>query len=189
MPCVPHAKLPSLLLPPCLSSTRTSRRKRRDLYEKTPLNVASYQIRMGKLEPAIETLEQGRALLWSEMHGLRTSTDQLRTADPDLAEKFTAINKKLEMLTTSTWLDEGLGVVDGRFECDKQMVQYPDLMARQQVLLMDSRCPYTADPGLARFREFFSATLLRCPSFCLVERTSHYYQSLQTGFGHPYCLP
>jgi hypothetical protein len=53
-----------------------------------PSDYASYQIEIGQLKQAIETLERGRALLWSEMRGLRTSADQLRTADPALAEKL-----------------------------------------------------------------------------------------------------
>ena len=46
-----------------------------------PLDYTSYQIHTGRLKQAIETLEQGRTLLWSEMRGLRTSTDKLRSAD------------------------------------------------------------------------------------------------------------
>ena len=88
------------------------------------------------------------------MHGLRTSTDQLRTADPDLAEKFTAINKKLETVTTSTWSDGGLGAVDGRFECDKQIVQYSDLMVRQQDLLKDRDALISQIRGLPGFENF-----------------------------------
>ncbi|KAI0255286.1 hypothetical protein BJV78DRAFT_1178892 [Lactifluus subvellereus] len=73
----------------------------RDSYEKLPLVYASYQIHTGQLEQAIETLERGRALLWSELRGLRTSIDQLGEADPHLAQKFAAVNRKLEMLTMS----------------------------------------------------------------------------------------
>ncbi|KAI9460741.1 hypothetical protein F5148DRAFT_252894 [Russula earlei] len=47
-----------------------------------PLDYASYLVHSGRLEKAIETLERGRALLWSEMRGLRTSIDQLRAAEP-----------------------------------------------------------------------------------------------------------
>ena len=36
-----------------------------------PLDYASYQIGLGQVEEAVETLEQGRALLWSQMRGLR----------------------------------------------------------------------------------------------------------------------
>ena len=66
-----------------------------------PSDYPSYRIVNGEVEEAIETLEQGRALIWSEMRGLRTSTDQLRAADPALADKFSIINKTLELVTMS----------------------------------------------------------------------------------------
>jgi len=67
-----------------------------------PLDCASYHIDMGSLEQAVETLEQGRALLWSEMRGLRTPMDQLSaSADATLAERFMAISTELENIATS----------------------------------------------------------------------------------------
>ena len=66
-----------------------------------PSDYASYQIERGQFKQAIEILERGRALLWSEMRGLRISTDRLRAADPALAEIFAAVNRNLEMVTTS----------------------------------------------------------------------------------------
>ena len=71
----------------------------RDNYETLPLDCASYQVHIGQLQSAIETLERGRALIWSEMRGLRSSIDQLRTSDSELADKLTAINQDLEVLT------------------------------------------------------------------------------------------
>ena len=41
-----------------------------DQYEKLPLDYASYLIQVGQLKQAIEMLERGRGLLWSEMRGL-----------------------------------------------------------------------------------------------------------------------
>ena len=111
--------------------------EKRDLIEKTPLNFASHQIRTGQVERAIETLEQGRALLWSEMCGLRTSADQLHAADPGLSDRFTAINHELEALTTPALLDESAGNYDGEYEGDEWMVQFPGLMAKQQELLKE----------------------------------------------------
>ena len=64
-------------------------------------DYASYRIENGQVEQAIETLERGRALMWSEMRGLRTSTDRLRAAYPVIADKFTDINQRLEWVTTS----------------------------------------------------------------------------------------
>jgi CHAT domain-containing protein len=66
-----------------------------------PLDYASYQIDKDHLKQAIETLERGRSLLWSEMRGLRTSTDQLRTVDPTIADNFTQMNKTLETVATT----------------------------------------------------------------------------------------
>jgi len=114
--------------------TRHSRLvEKHDLYEKAPLNFASYQIRVGQLNRAIEVLEQGRALLWSEMHGLRTSIDQLHEADTDFAKEFTAINQELEILTTSALSNRGMGDGSSR---DKLIEQLSGLMKRQHELLM-----------------------------------------------------
>jgi hypothetical protein len=66
-----------------------------------PLDYASYQIDKDQLKQAIETLERGRSLLWSELRGLRTSTDQLRTVDPTIADKFTQMNRTLEAVATT----------------------------------------------------------------------------------------
>jgi CHAT domain-containing protein/tetratricopeptide (TPR) repeat protein len=64
-----------------------------------PLDYASYQIRLGQFEEAVETLEQGRALLWSEMRSLRTQVCQLIEEDSPLAKRFAEINQELETLT------------------------------------------------------------------------------------------
>ena len=77
-----------------------------------PSHHASYQIENGQVEQAIETLERGRALIWSEMRGLRTSTDRLRAADPAIADKFADINQRLESVAMSVAQsdDDGLGL-------------------------------------------------------------------------------
>ncbi|KAH9037569.1 CHAT domain-containing protein [Lactarius hengduanensis] len=65
------------------------------------LDYASYQVDLHRLEEAVETLERGRALLWSEMRHLRASIDQLQQEHPQLGHEFAAINKDLEELTMS----------------------------------------------------------------------------------------
>jgi len=72
-----------------------------DDHKKLPWDYAEYQIKIGRLEKAIETLERGRGLLWSEMRGLRTSIDRLRLVDVQLADKFAALNRDLKALSTS----------------------------------------------------------------------------------------
>jgi hypothetical protein len=73
-----------------------------------PSDYASYQIETGQIKQAIVTLERGRALLWSEMRGLRTSTDQLHAADPVLTEGFADINRRLEAVTMSVAQSESV---------------------------------------------------------------------------------
>ena len=106
----------------------------RNNYETLPLDYASYQVHTGLLHRAVETLEQGRALIWSEMRGLRSSIDQLRASDSDLADKFATINQDLEVLTLSfaqnTYGDSGE-------ECLEGMDPFGRLVVRQQGLLGD----------------------------------------------------
>jgi hypothetical protein len=61
----------------------------------------SYQVHIGQLKQAVETLERGRALLWSEIRasGFRKVADRLGTANSDLAKAFVEINSELEKLT------------------------------------------------------------------------------------------
>ncbi|KAI9429151.1 hypothetical protein BJY52DRAFT_1200656, partial [Lactarius psammicola] len=73
-----------------------------------PLDYASYQVDLHQLEEAVETLERGRALLWSEMRHLRISVDQLLEANPQLGHKFAAVNQDLEELTKSIPPSHGL---------------------------------------------------------------------------------
>ncbi|KAH9047119.1 CHAT domain-containing protein [Lactarius hengduanensis] len=78
-----------------------------------PLDYASFQIKLGQFAEAVETLEQGRALLWSEMRGLRTPMVQLIEEDSPLAKRFTEINQELEALTISVTPSAMLETEDG----------------------------------------------------------------------------
>ena len=88
-------------------------------YETLPLDYASHQIDIGQLEQAVETLERGRGLIWSEMRGLCMSIDQLRLVNFPLAERFAATNKDLEALTTSS--SAGIWPNEDQSESDKLM--------------------------------------------------------------------
>jgi hypothetical protein len=139
----------SLVFAPTLSIQHNRLVEKRDRYEKTPLNFASYHISAGQLELAIEVLEHGRALIWSEMRGLRTSTDQLRVADPILADKFTVISQELERVTTSA-LSDRRGPED-----DEWTGKYSGLMTRQHGLLTERNALISQIRGLPGLENFF----------------------------------
>jgi CHAT domain-containing protein len=106
---------------------------RRSNLQTIPLQYASYLIDTGYLEQAIETLERGRGLLWSEMRGLRTSIDQIRLADSYLAAKFSAVNRELETLALTFSLNNN---VDGNNDLEG-MDPYGHSVVLKQKLLDD----------------------------------------------------
>jgi tetratricopeptide (TPR) repeat protein len=126
-----------------------------------PLDYASYQTQNGQVKQAVETLERGRALIWSEMRGLRTSTDQLRTADPALADKFADINQRLESVTISV----ALGDDDDEIGCSEAGTGHREnsighLVLSQRRLLEERDTLITHIQSLPGFERF-----LRPPSF------------------------
>ncbi|KAH8111130.1 TPR-like protein [Phellopilus nigrolimitatus] len=65
-------------------------------------DAASYAIENGEVAQAVEMLEQGRALIWSQMRGLRTPIEQLREVNKGLADRFLSTSRELESLATSS---------------------------------------------------------------------------------------
>ena len=130
----------------------------RDDFLKLPFDSASYHVQMGQLEEAIETLERGRGLLWSEMRGLRTSVDHLYMVDSRLAEKFTDVNRDLEALMTSGSLSlwSNKGDLDGREEMDP----FGRIVVKQRKLSNERAGLITEIRSLPGFENFLSA-----PSF------------------------
>ena len=80
----------------------------RNDYETLPLNCASYHVHTAQLKRSVETLERGRALIWSEMRGLRSSIDQLRASDPDFSGQVCCDQPRprgadLDLVTEQLW--------------------------------------------------------------------------------------
>jgi len=67
------------------------------------------------------------------MRGLRTSVDQIRLADPNLADKFSAVHRELETLTLTFPLNKD---VDGNNDL-KGMDPYGHSVMQKQKLLDD----------------------------------------------------
>ena len=72
-----------------------------DHFQSIALDAASYYIEKGNLTRAIEVLDQGRALLWSGMRGIRTPINQLARVDETLATKFRDCSRRLNAIMTS----------------------------------------------------------------------------------------
>jgi CHAT domain-containing protein len=122
-----------------------------------PLDYASYQISLGRFEEATETLEQGRALLWSEMRGLRTHVAQLNERDSPCAKRFAEINQELEALTISVTPSAGgrsdMESGDGMDPFGRLVVKRQKLVEERDALVSQIQ----GQPGLEGF--------LKAPSF------------------------
>ena len=124
-----------------------------------PLDYSSYLVHTGQLEQAIETLERGRALFWSELRGFRPSIEKLSAVDPLLAEKFTAINQDLENLTISVLPDGSTEVNDSEIVNSGSADPFSRLLLKQRKLLEERDNLISHVQTLPGFEGFFSAPL------------------------------
>jgi CHAT domain-containing protein len=136
-------------------------------YSTLPLDYASYLVHEGQLEKAIETLERGRGLLWSEMRGLRTSVDQLRIFDASLAEKLSDVKRDLEALTTlgspNVWVNAvDVGGDEGMDPFGRVVVKQRKLMEEWNSLITQVRTL----PGFKHFLMMPSFDTLRSAATC-----------------------
>jgi CHAT domain-containing protein len=106
-----------------------------DITQSLSLDYASYRVDQHQLEEAIEVLERGRALLWSEMRHLRTSIDRLLEVDPVLGHKFAAVNQDLEDLTKSVPPSHKLNMDDGAADGLRAVDSFGRLLLEQRALL------------------------------------------------------
>ena len=127
---------------------------------KIPLEYASYQIQTGRLEEAIQTLERGRALLWSEMRGLRTSIDKLSNAHPELATKLTTINQDLETLMMSIPPGSTGDMDEDGAPGEPWTDAFSNFLKKQRMLLNERDVLTSQIQGLPDFENF-----LKMPSF------------------------
>jgi hypothetical protein len=125
-----------------------------------PLDSASYQIQNGQVKQAVGTLERGRALNWPEIRGLRTSTDQLRAADPALAEKFADINQRLESVIMSVAQSDDDGAGSSETGTGRHEDSIGQLVLTQPRLLEERDSLITHIQSLPGFEYF-----LKSPSF------------------------
>ncbi|KAI9433436.1 CHAT domain-containing protein [Lactarius psammicola] len=131
-----------------------------DLTHCMPLDYASYHVDLGRLGESIETLEKGRALLWSEMRHFRASIDKLLQADPQLADKFAAVNQDLEELTKSIPPSHGLNVDDDGADDLRAVDPFGRLLLKQRGLLKERDNLISQIQALPGFDSFLTS-----PSF------------------------
>ena len=150
----------TLLFAPTLQLQHATLATSSDVPRSMALDYASYQVDLGQLEQAIETLEMERALLWSEMRHLRTPIDRLLQANPTLGQKFAAVNRDLEELTKSIPLSHKLSVDNGATDDVRAAVPFGRLLLKQRRLLKERELVISQIQALPGFNSFLAS-----PSF------------------------
>jgi len=123
----------TLVFAPTLEIQHSRLTQFNDMYEWLPLDYASYQVQRGQHKGAIETLEQGRGLVWSQMRGFRTPINRLRVFNPHLAEEFASVSRELEVLTTSASPSVLMNAVEA--DEDEEMGSFDRILAKHRKLL------------------------------------------------------
>ncbi|KAH9171562.1 CHAT domain-containing protein [Lactarius sanguifluus] len=125
-----------------------------------PLDYASYQIGLGQFEEAVETLEQGRALLWSEMRGFRTPIALLIEENSPLVKRFTEINRELEAMTVSATPSGRPEMEDGVAQGGDWTDPFGRLVVKRQKLMEERDALVSEIQGQSGLEGF-----LKAPSF------------------------
>jgi tetratricopeptide (TPR) repeat protein len=121
------------------------------------LDYASYRVDQHQLKEAIEVLERGRALLWSEMHHLRASIDRILEVDPDLGHKFAAVNRDLEQLTKSKPPSHKLSMDDSTADGLRAVDPFGRLVLKQFGLLKERAKLISQIQALPGFDSFLTS--------------------------------
>ncbi|KAH9040402.1 CHAT domain-containing protein [Lactarius pseudohatsudake] len=137
-----------------------------------PLDYASYQVDLRQLEKAIETLERGRALLWSEMRHLRATIDQLLETDPHLGRKFAAVNRDLEELTKSIPPSHVLSMDSGGADDFRAVDPFGCLLLKQRRLLKEREDLISQIQVLPGFDSFLTSLSWRSDILILLHNAS-----------------
>ena len=134
----------------------------RSLCQELRTDYASYEVGRGQLEDAIQVLERGRALIWSELRALRASINQLPVNSP-LAKELAAVNRELEKLTMSIAPSTVMNNKDGREDGEgtdkfgRLVVSHRKLLAKRSELVSQIQ----AIPGFEDFMKMRSFDDLR----------------------------
>jgi CHAT domain-containing protein len=129
-------------------------------FQTMALDYASLYLDLYRFEEAIETLEQGRALLWSEMRGLRTSAAQLVEKNSPFAKRFGEINRELEALTIDITPSGKPEMADGDAQGGDWSDPFGRLVIQQRKLVEERDALVSQIQGQPGFEEF-----LKSPSF------------------------
>lgn len=113
-------------------------------------DAAACSLSDGNPELAVELLEQGRSLMWSQALSLQSDISQLTKTHPLIASKFTEITSKLRLVTWDERVDDNSSSNGTPGQIQRMLVEWNALVTQIQAL-----------PGFERFLLLPSFSTLR----------------------------
>ncbi|KAF6753941.1 CHAT domain-containing protein [Ephemerocybe angulata] len=111
------------------------------------LEAAAAACALDRPDKALEWLEQGRCLVWNQLHNLRTPLDDLRTQDPDLAAEIANVSQRLEQAASSRGQSHVDMTLQEKMSLELEARAHSDLAKKWDDLLRRAR----ALPGFESF--------------------------------------
>ncbi|EJC97657.1 TPR-like protein, partial [Fomitiporia mediterranea MF3/22] len=153
------------------------------------LDAASYSVEKNRLEQAVEILEQGRGLLWSQLRGLRPPLDQLIETNEELVERFRNVNSELRRKSFDALLRSKRQLSREQEEVINEIRRVPGFenfleatpfRALQQAasegpVIMVNHCKYRSDALIIVSRDDLSVTV---PSLRIARRSAMSFWNL-----------
>ncbi|RXW19092.1 hypothetical protein EST38_g6759 [Candolleomyces aberdarensis] len=106
------------------------------------LEAAATAVELGVLQLAMEWLEQGRCLVWTQLNSLRTPMDSIRSVDPSLADRLTRLSPLLESMgarKTNLESAPGLDSAEQRILLQDDVVSHVNLAQEWEEALAEVR--------------------------------------------------
>ncbi|KAJ3536759.1 hypothetical protein NMY22_g5891 [Coprinellus aureogranulatus] len=139
---------------------RTIRSRHSELQDFTGLSqeACSAACRLGRVDKALEWVEQGRCIVWSQFRNLRSPLDDLRVVNPDLAEEIVDAASRIEEAGMSREHARLSIPLLKKIKLEDQALSHLSLVRQWDRLLQEVR----RIPGFERFlTPSTSSTLLR----------------------------
>jgi CHAT domain-containing protein len=110
---------------------------------------------------AVETIEQGKTLIWSEIYGLRTSSGRLRTVNPELADRLATVSQDLVAVNASILAHRAVGTRLDEEEDHEHMDTFSPMFKEQRRLLHKRQEIVAGIKALSGFEDFMETVRFR----------------------------
>ncbi|KAJ2927943.1 hypothetical protein H1R20_g9147, partial [Candolleomyces eurysporus] len=122
-----------------------------------PSQAAACGCSLGRVDKALEWLEQGRCLVWTHLNNLRTQLVDLRTHDENLAQRILVVSRRLENAGSHRDISDINKSISDKISAEDEARTHLELAKEWEKLLSTVRGTV---PGFENFLQPFPCSIL-----------------------------